>query len=85
VLSLLVVALVAREVSAAHAHAVTSDVTWVGAPVAMVPLAVDPQVACPTESLGDCDLGERFLVANEVVYQRTIVLTLSLFGGLYGS
>jgi hypothetical protein len=84
VVSVLIVALAAQEWSAGHAHVRTSAAAWAAAPVAVVPLAVDPQVACPTKALGDCDLVQRFLIANEVVSHRSHILIISRFGGLYG-
>ena len=82
--SLLVLALAAPELWAGRAHPPKTPAMWAAAPVVAVPIAADPQVACPTESLGDCDFRQRFLIANEVVFHRNHWVAISLFGGLYG-
>ena len=85
VVSLLTLTFVAPEVSASrHAHVVTSEAAWMGAPVVVLTISADPQVVCPTELPGDCDFVQRLLVANEAVYQHSHLVAISLFGGLYG-
>ena len=83
--SLLTLTFVAQEVSASrHARVVTSEAAWAAAPLAVVAIAANPQVACPTELLGACDFVQRLLIANEAVYHHSHMVAISLFGGLYG-
>ena len=58
--------------------------TWVAAPLAEDPIAAGPHVASPAEPLGDCDFGQRLLIANVVVIGRSHIVVLSRFGGLSG-
>ena|GEM_PF-4335813 len=82
--SILALALAAQGLCAGQIHVRKSAASWVAAPVVALPIAADPQVASPTESLGDCDFGQRLLIANEVVYHRSHIIAISLLGGLYG-
>lgn len=82
--SILALALAAQGLSPGQIHVRKSAAAWVAAPVVAVPIASDPQVASPTESLGNCDFAQRFLIANEVLFHRATLVAISLLGGLYG-